>query len=113
MKIGYVRVSTIDQNLDLQIDALKAYGCDKIFQDKLSGTKDKRPGLEEALQYVRPGDSLVVWRLDRLGRTMRHLIQIVNELNERLFICNSISVSFLYIIGHYQELLHVYINNDL
>ncbi|HEQ3529415.1 MULTISPECIES: recombinase family protein [Bacillus cereus group] len=83
MKVGYVRVSTIDQNLDLQIDALKSYGCDKIFQDKLSGVKDKRPGLEEALQYVRPGDSLVVWRLDRLGRTMRHLIQIVNELNER------------------------------
>lgn len=82
-KVGYVRVSTIDQNLDLQIDALKAYGCDKIFQDKLSGVKDKRPGLEEALQYVRPGDSLVVWRLDRLGRTMRHLIHIVNELNER------------------------------
>lgn len=69
MKVGYVRVSTIDQNLDLQIDALKSYGCDKIFQDKLSGIKDKRPGLEEALQYVRPGDSLVVWRLDRLGRT--------------------------------------------
>ncbi|MPQ27454.1 recombinase family protein [Bacillus paralicheniformis] len=83
MKVGYVRVSTIDQNLDLQIDALKSYGCDKIFQDKLSGVKDKRPGLEEALQYVRPGDSLVVWRLDRLGRTMRHFIQIVNELNER------------------------------
>ncbi|WP_252188946.1 recombinase family protein [Bacillus mycoides] len=83
MKVGYVRVSTIDQNLDLQIDALKSYGCDKIFQGKLSGVKHKRPGLEEALQYVRPGDSLVVWRLDRLGRTMRHLIQIVNELNER------------------------------
>jgi len=69
MNVGYVRVSTIDQNLDLQIDALKSYGCDKIFQDKLSGVKDKRPGLEEALQYVRPGDSLVVWRLDRLGVT--------------------------------------------
>ncbi|WP_242274592.1 recombinase family protein [Bacillus cereus group sp. BfR-BA-01310] len=77
MKVGYVRVSTIDQNLDLQIDALKSYGCDKIFQDKLSGVKDKRPGLEEALQYVRPGDSLVVWRLDGLGR------KTVNELNER------------------------------
>ncbi|AZJ24470.1 DNA invertase (plasmid) [Bacillus wiedmannii bv. thuringiensis] len=83
MKVGYVRVSTIDQNLDLQIDALKSYGCEKIFQDKLSGVKDNIPGLEEALQYVRPGDSWVVWRLDRLGRTMRHLIQIVNELNER------------------------------
>ncbi|HDR6272063.1 TPA: recombinase family protein [Bacillus cereus] len=75
MKGGYVRVFTID--------ALKSYGCDKIFQDKLSGVNDKKPGLEEALQYVRPGDSLVVWRLDRLGHTMRHLIQIVNEFNER------------------------------
>jgi DNA invertase Pin-like site-specific DNA recombinase len=79
LKIGYVRVSTVDQNLDLQIDALKAYGCDEIFEDKLSGIAGKRPGLEKALQYVRPGDSLVVWRLDRLGRTMHHLIQIVNE----------------------------------
>lgn len=83
MKIGYVRVSTVDQNLDLQIDALKAYGCDEIFEDKLSGIAGKRPGLEKALQYVRPGDSLVVWRLDRLGRTMHHLIHIVNELNEQ------------------------------
>jgi DNA invertase Pin-like site-specific DNA recombinase len=83
LKIGYVRVSTVDQNLDLQIDALKAYGCDEIFEDKLSGIAGKRPGLEKALQYVRPGDSLVVWRLDRLGRTMHHLIQIVNELNEQ------------------------------
>lgn len=74
-----MRVSTIDQNLDLQIDALKAYGCDEIFENKLSGIAGKRPGLQKALQYVRPGDSLVVWRLDRLRRTMHHLIQIVNE----------------------------------
>lgn len=79
LKIGYVRVSTVDQNLDLQIDALKAYGCDEIFEDKLIGIAGKRTSLEKALQYVRPGDSLVVWRLDRLGRTMHPLIQIVNE----------------------------------
>ncbi|MED3467185.1 recombinase family protein [Bacillus thuringiensis] len=60
MKIGYVRISTVDQNLDLQIDALKVYGCDEIFEDKLSGIVGKRPSLEKALQYVRPADSLLV-----------------------------------------------------
>jgi len=83
MKVGYARVSTVDQNLDLQIDALKENGCEQIFQDKISGAADKRKGLEEALQYVRSGDTLMVWRLDRLGRTMHHLIQIVNDLNSR------------------------------
>ena len=83
MKVGYARVSTVDQNLDLQIDALKENGCEQIFQDKISGAADKRKGLEEALQYVRSGDTLMVWRLDRLGRTMHHLIQIVNDLNNR------------------------------
>ncbi|SDY84278.1 recombinase family protein [Thermoactinomyces sp. DSM 45892] len=83
MKVGYARVSTVDQNLDLQIDALKEYGCEKIYQDKVSGAKERRKGLDEALEYVREGDTLVVWRLDRLGRTMRHLIEIVNGLNER------------------------------
>lgn len=83
MKIGYARVSTVDQNLDLQMDALQTCGCEKVFQDKVSGVKDKRSGLDVALQYVRMGDTLVVWRLDRLGRTMHHLIQVVNDLNER------------------------------
>lgn len=83
MKIGYARVSSVDQNLDLQMDALQEYGCEKIFNDKVSGVKDKRKGLDEALQYVRTGDSIVVWRLDRLGRTMSHLIKVVNDLNER------------------------------
>ncbi|SHF41554.1 Resolvase, N terminal domain [Seinonella peptonophila] len=63
MKVGYARVSTVDQNLDLQIDALKGNGCEQIFQDKFSGVTDKRKGLEEALQYVRSGDTLMVWRL--------------------------------------------------
>ncbi|PEJ37136.1 DNA invertase [Peribacillus butanolivorans] len=83
MLIGYVRVSTGLQNLDLQMDALKQYGCSKIFHDKMSGAKRQRPGLEEALQYAREGDTIVVWRLDRLGRNMQDLIQIVNSLNER------------------------------
>lgn len=83
MLIGYARVSTGLQNLDLQMDALAAYGCDKTFHDKMSGTKKQRPGLEEAINYAREGDTIVVWRLDRLGRNMQDLIQLVNALNER------------------------------
>jgi DNA invertase Pin-like site-specific DNA recombinase len=74
MKVGYARVSTVDQNLDFQIDALKENSCEQIFQDKVSGAADKRKRLEEALQYVRSGDTLMVWRLDRLGRTMHHYL---------------------------------------
>ncbi|MBS4193150.1 recombinase family protein [Bacillus sp. FJAT-49705] len=83
MLIGYARVSTGLQNLDLQSDALTQHGCTKIFHDKMSGTKKQRPGLEEALQFARKGDMIVVWRLDRLGCNMQDLIQIVNSLNER------------------------------
>lgn len=83
MKVGYARVSTAVQNLDLQMDALRQYGCEEVFTDKVSGVKDKRIGLEEAIRFVRPGDTLVVWRLDRLGRNMQHLIQIVNDLNQK------------------------------
>jgi len=83
MLIGYERVSTDDQNLSLQHDALKAAGCDRIFADKLSGVKADRPGLKEAFDYVRPGDTLVVWRLDRLGRSLKDLIALVEELEGR------------------------------
>ena len=85
MNVGYARVSTGDQNLDLQKDALRIAGCEdnKIFTDKLSGTKDDRPGLGEALTYLRPGDTLVVWRLDRLGRSLSHLITLTTELEAR------------------------------
>ncbi|HBT71272.1 MAG TPA: DNA invertase [Lysinibacillus sp.] len=76
-------MSTGLQNLDLQFDSLTQYGCTKIFHDKMSGTKKLRPGLEEALQYARKGDTIVVWRLDRLGRNMQDLIHIVNSLNDR------------------------------
>jgi DNA invertase Pin-like site-specific DNA recombinase len=80
MKIGYARVSTQDQNLDLQIDALKRSGCDKIFTDRVSGAKFDRPGLNEALSHLRSGDTLVVWRLDRLGRKLKELIETVDKL---------------------------------
>ena len=83
MKIGYARVSTGLQNLDLQEDRLNQYGCEKIFSDHMSGSKSKRPGLDKAIEFARSGDTIVVWRLDRLGRNMEDLITLVNELNER------------------------------
>jgi DNA invertase Pin-like site-specific DNA recombinase len=83
MNIGYARVSTQDQTLNLQKDALKKIGCTKIFTDTASGAKAERIGLEEALKYVREGDTLVVWRLDRLGRSLKHLIETITELNNR------------------------------
>ncbi|MDK3811220.1 recombinase family protein [Staphylococcus pseudintermedius] len=83
MKIGYARVSTGLQNLNLQEDRLNAYGCEKVFSDHISGSKSKRPGLDKAIEFARSGDTIVVWRLDRLGRNMEDLITLVNELNER------------------------------
>jgi len=83
LKIGYARVSTGLQNLDLQEDSLTSEGCKKIFTDKMSGAKSKRPGLESAMEFAREGDTIVVWRLDRLGRNMQDLITIVNQLNDR------------------------------
>lgn len=83
LKIGYARVSTGLQNLDLQLDSLEKYGCEKIFNDHISGVKSKRKGLEEAMEFGRSGDTIVVWRLDRLGRNMEDLISIVNQLNKR------------------------------
>lgn len=83
LKIGYARVSTGLQNLDLQMDRLKEYGCEKIFTDNVSGSKSKRPGLDNVIEFARNGDSVVVWRLDRLGRNMQDLINLVNELNKR------------------------------
>lgn len=85
MLIGYARVSTDDQNFALQEDALKKAGCKRIFHDKMSGAKAKRPGLEEALGYLRDhhDDVLVVWRLDRLGRSLPHLIEVMSRLEER------------------------------
>jgi DNA invertase Pin-like site-specific DNA recombinase len=79
---GYARTSTFDQNLDLQKDALKKAGCEKIFVDQASGAKTDRPGLSELLEKFRRGDTLVVWKLDRLGRSMQHLIETVNKLEK-------------------------------
>ncbi len=83
MKIGYARISTVDQNLELQTDALEKVGCEKIFTDQASGAKDDRKGLIDAIEFCRTGDSLVVWKLDRLGRSLKHLIETINLLHEK------------------------------
>ena len=81
--LGYARVSTLEQNPDLQVDELTAAGCWKVWTDHASGALDRRPQLDEVLEQLRPGDTLVVWRLDRLGRSLRHLIEVVTGLDER------------------------------
>lgn len=83
MKIGYARVSTRDQNPALQVDALKAAGCERIYQDVASGAKTARPALDELLSQLRAGDVLVIWKLDRMGRSLKHLVELVGNLMER------------------------------
>lgn len=78
--IGYARVSTQEQNADMQVDDLGRAGCEKVFTDKASGATAERPELEAALAYLREGDVLVVWRLDRLGRSLQHLVGVVADL---------------------------------
>jgi DNA invertase Pin-like site-specific DNA recombinase len=82
-KIGYARVSTSDQDLDLQVRELKAAGCKQVITDRVSGTKRERPGLDTCLNAIKKGDTLVVWRLDRLGRSMQHLVNVVADLKGR------------------------------
>jgi DNA invertase Pin-like site-specific DNA recombinase len=81
--IGYARTSTADQKLDLQLDALKVAGAERVFKEKASGSLDERPQLAKLLDHVREGDVVVVWRLDRLGRSLRHLLELVGEFEER------------------------------
>src|SRR3954469_11181824 len=83
MLVGYARVSTTDQTLDLQRDALTKAGCAKIYTDTASGAQTERKGLTEALSYVREGDTIVVWKLDRLGRSLKDLIERIRDLNDR------------------------------
>src|SRR5918912_4570264 len=93
MLIGYARVSTTEQNLDLQLDALRKAGCIEahIYTDKITGTKQERPGLTKALSHLRPGDTFVVWRLDRLARSLSHLIETVNHLaSQHIAFCSII-----------------------
>lgn len=83
VKLGYARVSTRDQNVDFQVDALKRAGCAKIYTDIASGARTERPALVELLSHLRAGDVLVIWKLDRLGRSLQHLVKLVNDLRER------------------------------
>lgn len=83
MKIGYARVSTVEQSLDLQLQALERDGVEKVFLEKASGAQRDRPELAKALEYLRAGDTLIVWKLDRLGRSLRHLLDAVEDLNKR------------------------------
>jgi DNA invertase Pin-like site-specific DNA recombinase len=81
--LGYARVSTSDQDFALQLDALATAGCNRVFSEQVSGALDQRPELERVLDHLRKGDTLVVWRLDRLGRNLRHLIDLVGQLDAR------------------------------
>lgn len=83
MLVGYARVSTKEQNLNAQLDLLKQAGCSEFFTDQISGLKEKREGLQSALRFIREGDVLVVYKLDRLGRSLKHLIEIVTLLKEK------------------------------
>jgi DNA invertase Pin-like site-specific DNA recombinase len=83
MLIGYARVSTKEQKIGLQLDALKEYGCEKIFTDCVSGAKSSRPGFENLKSHLRKGDVLVIWKLDRLGRSLRHLVDCIADFNQQ------------------------------
>lgn len=114
MNIGYARISTIDQNLDLQINALKKIGCEKIFTDTISGSATERSGLSQALDQLRTGDTFFVWKLDRLGRSLRLLIDLINTLHEKgvmfhsiqdgIDTSTSIGQFFFHITGAFAEL---------
>lgn len=83
MIIGYARISTKHQNLDFQVEALEKYGCDRIYKEQMTGSRMDRPELNEMLDYARKGDLIVVWKLDRLGRSLKHLIKVMNDLDEK------------------------------
>ncbi|WP_318030794.1 MULTISPECIES: recombinase family protein [Rhizobium] len=83
MKIGYARVSTLDQHLDLQVSALRASGCELIFHDHVSGAQRNRPGLSAALRRLKRGDTLVVWKMDRIARSVMHFVNLINRLRNR------------------------------
>lgn len=93
IKIGYARVSTQEQNLDLQLDALKKEGCKKVFTDKVSGVKASKPNFEKLMEYARPGDTIVIWKLDRLGRSTVKLIELIELLKQKQINLKSLSES--------------------
>lgn len=108
MFIGYRRISTDHQNLILQDDALKKAGCERIFEDIASGSIDDRPGLREALEFLKTGDVLVVWKLDRLGRSLRHLIEVINGLSRNGIGFRSLTESIDTITPQGRLTLHIF-----
>ena len=108
MLIGYARVSTPDQLLDLQKDALAKAGCREVFEDVASGAKVSRDGLDRALKYLRRGDTLVVWRLDRLGRSLRHLVDVVADLQAREIGLQSLQENINTVTASGKLFLHVF-----
>jgi DNA invertase Pin-like site-specific DNA recombinase len=108
MLLGYARVSTDDQNLNLQRDALQAAGCTQIYEDHISGTKATRPGLQQALSVARAGDVLVVWRLDRLSRSLKDLIGMVETLSERGIELQSLSEGLATNSNSGQLIFHIF-----
>ena len=93
IKLGYARVSTFEQNLDLQLDALQKEGCKQIFTDKVSGVKTNKPNFEKLLEYAREKDTIIVWRLDRLGRSTVQLIELMETLKKKGIHLKSLSES--------------------
>lgn len=108
MLVGYARVSTMDQSMRLQKDALLKAGCEEIYTDVASGIKTARPGLHMALSHLRKGDTLVVWRLDRLGRSLGHLIQTIKELNEKGIAFKSLQENIDTITSGGQLIFHIF-----
>ncbi len=101
--VGYARVSTEDQNLSLQVDELEKIGCKKIFTDKAKGAKSERPGLDQCLKALQSGDTLIVWRLDRLGRSMPHLVSVVTELKKKVSVSNPSMMGILIQLRHLEN----------
>ena len=93
IKLGYARVSTLEQNLDLQIDALNRENCKQIYTDRISGVKSIKPEFEKLMEYAREGDTIVVWKLDRLGRSTVQLIELVEKLKKKCIHLKSLSES--------------------
>ncbi|MGG7666041.1 recombinase family protein [Dyadobacter sp. BHUBP1] len=93
IKLGYARVSTQEQNLDMQLDALRGEGCKQVFTDKVSGIRSSKPNFERLMEYARPGDTIVVWKLDRLGRSTVKLIELMEVFRERQIHLKSLSES--------------------
>jgi DNA invertase Pin-like site-specific DNA recombinase len=108
MKIGYARVSTKDQAVDLQVDALKQAGCAKVYSEVISGARAHRPVLEGLLENLRPGDVLVIWKLDRLGRSLPHLIGIINDLTARKVGLKSLNDPLDTTTSHGRLILHLF-----